>query len=415
MLKRIPVSALRVGMYVEELCGSWMEHPFWRTRFKLTDPQDIDRIRASGIAEVWIDTSKGLDSEPDDGAVATRERVDGEIERELARAIAQPHPPLGRATIDEEIARAARICREAKPAVVAMFNEARMGRAIDAAGAATLVQDISDSVSRHPTALISIARLKDKDEYTYMHSVAVCALMIALARQLGLDDELTRELGLAGLLHDIGKAKVPLAILNKPGKLTDAEFDAVKSHPEHGHAILSAGGAADAITLDVCLHHHEKIDGSGYPHRLKGDAISLYAKMGAVCDVYDAITSNRPYKRGWNPAESIRRMAEWSKSHFDETVFHAFVKTVGIYPVGSLVRMESGRLGVVVEQSEGALLAPKVKLFFSTKSRLHIPPETIDLSRPGASDRIASREDPQHWGLARVEELWAGEAAARRA
>ncbi len=402
-------------MHVEELCGSWMEHPFWRTRFRLTDPQDIERIRASGIHEVWIDTGKGLDVERDDGAAVTRERVDGEIERELARAIAQPQSPPARAPIDEEIARAARICRAARPAVVAMFAEARMGRAIDAAGAASLVQEISDSVSRNPGALISIARLKDKDEYTYMHSVAVCALMIALARQLGLDEEFTRELGLAGLLHDIGKAKVPLEILNKPGKLTDAEFDAIKSHPKHGHAILAAGGAAGAIVLDVCLHHHEKIDGSGYPHRLTGDAISLYAKMGAVCDVYDAITSNRPYKRGWNPAESIRRMAEWSKHHFDETVFHAFVKTVGIYPVGSLVRMQSGRLGVVVEQTEGSLLTPKVRLFFSTTSRLHIPPETIDLARPGTTDRIVGREDPQRWGLARVDEFWSGEAAARRA
>lgn len=134
----------------------------------------------------------------------------------------------------------------------------------------------------------------------------------------------------------------------------------------------------------------------------------------AVCDVYDAITSNRPYKSGWNPAESIRRMAECTRGHFDETVFQAFVKTVGIYPVGSLVPMESGRLGVVVEQIEGALLTPKVKLFFSTKSQLHILPETIDLSRPGTADGIASREDPERWRLARVDEIWAGEAAARR-
>ncbi|GAB4471513.1 MAG: cyclic di-GMP phosphodiesterase [Burkholderiaceae bacterium] len=413
MLKRIRTSDLRLGMYVNELCGSWMQHPFWRTRFKLTDAEDIERIRASGIAEVWIDTAKGLDVEGDGGAVITREQADGAIERELARAIAQPQQPSPRAPIDQEMARAARTFRQARPAVVAMFGEARMGRAIDAARAASLVQEISDSVSRNPAALIGIARLKDKDEYTYMHSVAVCAPMIALARQLGLDDELTRELGLAGLLHDIGKAKVPLETLNKPSKLTDAEFAAVKSHPEHGHAILAAGGAASPISLDVCLHHHEKVDGSGYPHRLNGEAISLYAKMGAVCDVYDAITSDRPYKNGWYPAESIRRMAESAKDHFDETVFHAFVKTVGIYPLGSLVRMESGRLGVVVEQSEEALLAPKVRVFFSTKWQLHIPPQTIDLARPGTADRIVGREDPQRWGLTRVDETWAGEAARR--
>lgn len=413
MLKRIPSSDLRVGMHLEELCGSWMEHPFWRTKFRLTDPQDIERIRASGIAEVWIDTGKGLDVEGDRGGAITRERAEGEIERELARALAQPQPLPARCTLDEEMARAARICRQARPAVVAMFNEARMGRAIDAEGAAPLVQEISDSITRNPGALIGIVRLKDKDEYTYMHSVAVCALMIALARQLGLDAELTRELGLAGLLHDIGKAKVPLEILNKPGRLTDREFETVKSHPAQGHALLAAGGAVGAIALDVCLHHHEKIDGSGYPDRLAGDAISLYAKMGAVCDVYDAITSNRPYKDGWNPAESIRKMAEWTKGHFDDAIFQAFVKTVGIYPVGSLVRMESGRLGVVVEQTEGALLAPKVKLFFSTKSQMHIPPETIDLARRGTSDRIVSREDPERWGFTRVDEIWAGEAARR--
>jgi putative nucleotidyltransferase with HDIG domain len=414
MLKRIAASDLRVGMHLEELCGSWMEHPFWRTKFRISDPQDIERILASGIAEVWIDTSKGLDVEDHDGDVITRERVEGEVERELARAIALPKAAPARCAMNEELLRAARICRQAKPAVVAMFNEARMGRAIEATSALPLVQEISDSVTRNPGALIGIARLKDKDEYTYMHSVAVCALMIALARQLGLDSDLTREIGLAGLLHDLGKAKVPLAILNKPGKLTDAEFEAVKSHPAQGHALLVAGGSVGEIPLEVCLHHHEKTDGTGYPHRLEGEQISLYAKMGAVCDVYDAITSNRPYRNGWNPSESIRKMAEWAKGHFDNTVFQAFVKTVGIYPVGSLVRMESGRLGVVVEQTEGALLTPKVRLFFSTKSQLHIPPETLDLSRSSCSDRIVGREDAECWGLTRVDEIWAGEAAARR-
>jgi hypothetical protein len=162
------------------------------------------------------------------------------------------------------------------------------------------------------------------------------------------------------------------------------------------------------VALDVCLHHHEKMDGSGYPDQLKGDSISLFARMGAVCDVYDAITSNRPYKAGWDPAESLRKMAEWTKGHFDPTIFQAFVKSLGIYPVGSLLRLSSGRLGVVIEQSEKSLLTPLVKVFFSTKSNLRIIPEVVDLSSPDCTDKIAGREDPDKWRFPDINELWSG-------
>ncbi|HJW03652.1 MAG TPA: HD-GYP domain-containing protein, partial [Azospira sp.] len=252
---------------------------------------------------------------------------------------------------------------------------------------------------------------KTADDYTYMHSVAVCALMVALARQLGLDEAQTRAAGMAGLLHDLGKAAIPLAILNKPGKLTDDEFAVIKTHPAEGHAILLEGKGVTAEALDVCLHHHEKINGSGYPKGLKGEEISLLAKMGAVCDVYDAITSNRPYKAGWCPAESIKKMAEWADGHFDPRVFQAFVKSLGIYPIGSFVRLESGRLGVVVEQSEKSLLAPRVKVFFSAKANAYISPELVDLSRPGIRDKIAGREDPAKWGINNVDEIWSRAAA----
>jgi HD-GYP domain-containing protein (c-di-GMP phosphodiesterase class II) len=239
-----------------------------------------------------------------------------------------------------------------------------------------------------------------------MHSVAVCALMVALARQLELNEQEVREAGMAGLMHDLGKAVMPMAVLNKPGKLTDDEFRVIKSHPVEGHRLLVEGKTASAIVLDVCLHHHEKIDGSGYPDRLTGDAISLFAKMGAVCDVYDAITSNRPYKAGWDPAESIRKMTEWSKGHFDENVFQAFIKSIGIYPVGSLVKLSSGRLAVVLEQAEKSLLAPRVKAFFSTKSQTYIVPELIELSRPGTLEKIVGREDAARWGIKNMDELW---------
>ncbi|WP_369960421.1 HD-GYP domain-containing protein [Pseudomonas benzenivorans] len=288
-----------------------------------------------------------------------------------------------------------------------MFGDARMGRAIEVGRAGELVDEISASILRQPNALISLARLKHADEYTYMHSVAVCALMIALARQLELSEALVREAGMAGLLHDIGKMCTPPAVLNKPGKLTDSEFATMREHPEAGARLLVDSQQVSALVLDVCLHHHEKVDGSGYPHGLAGEQISLLARMAAVCDVYDAVTSDRPYKAGWEPAESIRKMAGW-KGHFDERVFQAFVRTVGIYPTGSLVRLQSGRLGVVLEQHEQSLLTPMVKVFFSAKSKQPIPQEVIDLSKLVGRERIVGRESAADWGFRNLDELWTG-------
>jgi HD-GYP domain-containing protein (c-di-GMP phosphodiesterase class II) len=406
MLKKITVQQIQVGMHLKEFCGSWMEHPFWRNGFVITDPNDIASILASSIKEVWIDCDKGIDV-PVGEVVVSEAESDAEVDAAMEQVVLERRSvtPL---TTAQEIEHATKICFQAKRAVISMFEEARMGKAVDTGGAKKLVEEISDSVSRNPSALISLARLKTVDDYTYMHSVAVCAMMVALGKQLGLDEQQTRLAGLAGLMHDLGKAMIPMEVLNKPGKLTDAEFAVVKQHPAEGHRMLLTGTDVDAIVLDVCLHHHEKVDGSGYPKGLKGDEISLFAKMGAVCDVYDAVTSNRPYKAGWDPAESLRRMAEWAKGHFDMQVFQAFVKSLGIYPIGSLVRLSSGRLGVVVEQTGKSLTTPCVKVFFSTKSNMRIVPEVIDLSRAGVTEKIVSREDPAKWRFSDLNELWSG-------
>jgi len=406
MLKKITIEQLTLGMHIKEFCGSWMDHPFWRSGFVLVDPKDIKTILASSIKEVWIDTSKGLDIAQGQSSVTDAES-DAQVEAVLQQVTISTRV-VAPVSIAEEIQRASKICSLAKRAVISMFEEARMGKTVDIGGAQKLVEEITDSVARNPGALISLARLKTADDYTYMHSVAVCAMMVSLAKQLGLDETQTRSAGLAGLMHDLGKAAMPMDVLNKPGKLTDAEFNVIKTHPEEGHRLLLTGTNIDPVVLDVCLHHHEKVDGSGYPKGLKGEEISLFAKMGAVCDVYDAITSNRPYKAGWDPAESLRKMAEWSKGHFDWTVFQAFVKSLGIYPVGSLVRLSSGRLGVVVEQTGKALTGPTVKIFFSTTSNMRIPPQVVDLSRPGVTEKIASREDPEKWKFSDLDELWSG-------
>jgi HD-GYP domain-containing protein (c-di-GMP phosphodiesterase class II) len=407
MLKKIPVSELRLGMHLHRLEASWMDHPFWRSRFTLTDPVDLATLAKSRVRECWIDTALGVDVTAK--AAATAVVVEPQAPAPAPLPAAQAAAPLPRDSgLRGDLEEAAALCRRSKAAVTSMFNEARLGHAIDAEHCRPLVAEISESVYRNPGALVSLARLKSADEYSYMHSVAVCALMVSLGRTLGLSEAQCREAGMAGLLHDMGKAVMPLEILNKPGKLSDEEFALMRTHPERGHALLAEGRGVSEAVLDVCLHHHEKMDGSGYPHRLSGDAFTLVARMGAVCDVYDAITSDRPYKAGWDPAESIARMASW-QGHFDPAVFSAFVRSLGIYPTGSLVRLASGRLAVVVEQNPQALTTPVVRVFFSINSRMPIATERLDLAR--STDRIVAREPRNDWDAARIEALWRDEHA----
>jgi putative nucleotidyltransferase with HDIG domain len=432
MLKKITVGELRLGMHLHELCGTWLNHPFWKTKFVLREAADLAKLTASGVQECWIDVSKGVDVAVPVAAssvaairapAAHQTPAEGILQPPVlppAASDTKPRPPstspitADTVSMAEEVRQAAAIFQQSRQAIQSLLSEARMGKAVDAQSCAPLVSEIAASVWRNSGALVSLARLKSHDDYSYMHSVAVCALMISLARQLGQSEEQTREAGSAGLLHDIGKAMMPLEVLNKPGKLTANEYELIKSHPVRGHELLASGIGVSALAMDVCLHHHERPDGKGYPHALSGDAVSQPARMGALCDVYDAITSNRPYKKGWDPAESVSMMAEWARAgQFDSTLFQSFVKSLGIYPNGSLVRMTSGRLGVVIEQNAQALVAPKVKVFFSTKSQMPISPEVLDLSQSGCSDRIEARESNKVWKFPHLDELWAGAETLR--
>lgn len=386
-------------MYIHAIRGNWLEHPFWRKSFKLDQQKDLDKLVNCDLDEIWIDTSKGLDvakaeKKPVINPVHPVENTDhensGKPQKPIKKSIAQ-------IPIEEELDVAKKIHKKAKETVTSMFRDVRMGKALEIVEAESLVEEISQSIERNPNALLTLIRLKNVNEYTYMHSVAVCMLMVALGRILDLSLEQIKQAGTAGLLHDIGKMVIPNEVLNKPGKLTDEEFVMMKSHPERGWEILQSCYQVHESALDVCLHHHERVDGKGYPEKLSGDALTLFARMGAVCDVYDAISSERCYKSAWTPAESIRRMASWKDGHFDETIFQAFVKTIGIYPSGTLLKLKSGRLGVVIQQSTKKLTMPIIKIFFSTRANAHIPYEIIDLSKD--TDAIQSIEDPAKWGF----------------
>ncbi|MBS1197581.1 MAG: metal dependent phosphohydrolase [Proteobacteria bacterium] len=197
MLKKIGVEHLKLGMHLHEFCGSWMEHPFWRTKFVINSEKDLELIRASSIREVWIDIEKGDDVE----AGVAKEESEVEIDRRLDQAVSQTPGPVERVSLAEEAQRAAKICAKSKEAVLSMFQEARMGKAVEAEQAMPLVEEINKSVERNPGALISLARLKTSDNYTYLHSIAVCALMIALGKQMKLDESVLRDVGMAGLFH----------------------------------------------------------------------------------------------------------------------------------------------------------------------------------------------------------------------
>lgn len=400
MLKRISVSDLRVGMHLHELGGAWLDHPFWRASFRIDDAQTLQKIRASGICEAWIDTSKGLDVA---GGVTEAEAV-AEVEFDLKVSANEPAPARRNAT-EQEVARATAVCDRAVAEVGSLFQEARMGKAIQAETLMPVAGEIAASVERNPGVLSALLRLRRQDTYTYMHSVSVGALMIGLGQQLGMDSDQLPELGLAGLLHDVGKVGIELELLNKRGRLTEAEFDRLREHAPYGHRLLVKGNAGE-IALTVARHHHERTDGSGYPDRLAGEDISLYARMAAVCDVYDATTSNRPYKDAWQPAYTLRKMAEWSRNQYDTRVFHAFVRTVGIYPIGTLVRLKSGHLGVVLDQNEAALLTPRVKVFFAIAKGHRIPARVVNLAED--DDEILSHEDPVTWGIKDLPSLWSG-------
>lgn len=404
MLKKIPVTDLTVGMFVHGFEESWLKHPFWRNKFLIKDNSVLREILDSGVQSCLIDLSQGADVAPAPAAVVAARTAPA----------AKPVEKRQRVELADELQEAARLRARSAEAMRHMFTEARLGNAIEPGVCVALVDEVVESINRHPDALLSLARLKTADEYTYMHSVAVCALMVSLGRQLGLDDTVCREAGMAGMLHDLGKAAMPQDVLNKPGKLTPEEFEVIKQHTVRGYEMLLEGANVSDGVKDVARHHHERVDGTGYPDGLAGDQISLLARMGAVCDVYDAVTSERPYKSGWDPSQALAQMATW-KGHFDTMIFQSFVKSVGIYPTGSLVRMRSGRLAVVLEQNPSALTKPRVKLFFSTKSGLPLKPQILDLTAAQGTDQIESREDPEKWNFPYLNELWDGDSALKQA
>jgi HD-GYP domain-containing protein (c-di-GMP phosphodiesterase class II) len=428
-IKRIAVDELRIGMYVDDLSCDWLSHPFMRSRFPVKTQAQIAKIRAAGIAFVYIDTSKGDDLATAPTTAQIQARVDADIDAVAQRtaelmkhynpaawkhdplvgdgapAKAAPEapsapPPTPRGAVIEEMTRAKNVYEEATSFVRRTMHGARHGKPVDLEAAREIVERIADSVNRSSSALLSLCKVRDKTKYHYLHSVSVCTTMIAFARALGGSRDKMVELGLGGLVHDVGMAFVPESVRDKPGKLTPEEYALVKRHPESGFILLERVPGMTPAMLRIAIEHHERIDGSGYPYGLAGEEISKEGQMVGICDVYDAITADRIYHKGMPASRALRCLLEWSEKQFDRELVKAFIRCVGVYPAGSLVRLGSERLAIVLEQSPTSLLEPLVRVVYDAKRQHYLPPDDLDLSsRSAGGDVILRYEDPVKFGI----------------
>jgi len=282
-------------------------------------------------------------------------------------------------TVEEELQQADKIEFRAREVLYDTLEDAKLGRSIRISGVRETVTELAESVIRNPDAMVVLSQLKDADEYTALHSLRVCILALTFGRHLDFSREELNLLGVGALLHDVGKMKVPSEILNKPGRLTDEEFAIMKSHVPEGVKILaSADGIADA-SIQVAANHHERYAGGGYAGGVAGDRIGAFGLISGIVDCYDAITSDRVYHSGLSAYEALTKMYSWRSTDFHPGLIEQFIQCMGIYPVGSLVELSDGRVGVVITVNRRRRLRPRVALVLKEDKQPYRKPKLINL------------------------------------
>jgi len=396
MIRQIALSQLVPGMYVVDMHRRWLTHDFWRTRFLVRDSEIIHRMRAAGISEVSIDTGRGLDL-PARVSHARLNEIESKYRTLAERIQARPLE----VSLEEERRRAGLLLGDARLTARALMEQARLGKRIEAARLEPVVQRLIASIRRHPDALIPLARLKAGDSYAGEHAVATATLIAGLGLHLGIPEREIEKLALGTLLKDVGEMALDVRLTDKPGLLSEVEFSLVHRHVEESLAVLDASTQLDDASVAVILEHHERFDGSGYPWRRQGEDISPAGRMAAIVDTYDAMVSDRPYRQALSPAMALRQLFAQGGQQFDPALVASFIRTVGIYPVGTLVRLESGHLAVVQQQNPGLPLLPVVRVIYHAGRREYVAPFDVDLSwRVGNHyGRVVQAESYRRWGM----------------
>lgn len=356
MQQRVKRQALRPGMYVVSYGQGSFDDPVVRVEKPILAPADVDLLVPGHVQDVLIDAQVNI------SLLGQARPVGAPITTGLA----------------DELPIAKRLYTEALDHVKGFVDDVRRGTDIDVRAAEPLVHNFIESVFRNESAAVTLFKLRGFDEYTYTHSINVSLLAVLLGKHLGLDRPTLLQLGLAGMYHDVGKARIPEAILNKPGKLTDAEFNVMKSHPLEGYRLLADKKDLNPEIARAVVEHHERHDGSGYPRGLRGEDIGLFSRVIGIVDVYDALTSRRVYKEPMAPSKALGLMYQWRDRDFPPQAIENFIRCVGVFPLGSFVRLSSGEYGIVASANPLAATRPEVKVVFDSKFRPLIP-RVVDL------------------------------------
>ncbi len=388
--RQLLVSELKLGMYVSELDRPWLESPFLFQGFPIRSYDEIDKLREC-CEYVYVDFTKSHEWKPDEHDLLARasheypypRHGDGRHRFETRRinidSIRGRRHYDNTTPIDAELKSAGRVYQKARGYIHSVLEDVRLGHSIDSEGARELADAMADSIVRNENALAWLTMLKNRDEYTEMHSINVCIMSLLFGRHLGLELEELRVLGFGALLHDIGKMRVPLELLNKTERLSDEEMAQLKLHPEYGYEILLDHGGISEEVLEIARAHHERVDGSGYPRGLKGERIRREAMIVSVVDVYDAITSDRVYHMGISPHEALNLMYGWAPKSFPRELLEEFIKCLGIYPIGSIVELDSGEVGVVMTLNRRHHLHPTVVLVLDARKQPYEQHKMINL------------------------------------
>ena len=377
-IKKIPVDQVKIGMYINKLDASWISHPFLYNSFIISTEKDLDKLLKSKIQQVYIDTKKGFYGSHDDGLSRTKEKVKNlkvkGLNKEESKFLEDKTP------LPKEAKVARRLYANTKKVIENVFDSVKRGKAINWDHVFKCVDAMTESVLKNKDAFLNLSVIKDHDNYTFYHSLNVCCLCLTMGRYLLFPKDDLMALGVGALLHDIGKIRIPQSILNKPGRLTGEEFSIVKKHPETALEMLSVSTSLRWDSILLAYEHHERFDGSGYPHGLKGSRINQFAAIAAIADVFDAVTTDRPYRRAMSLDVAIRMILEGSDKDFATPFALKFAQCMGIYPISTLVELNSGEICLVASINHVNLERPKLINLYNSKYRKLPQPKVIDLA-----------------------------------